>query len=112
MVNALEVFSTNDKTSIDKIESRNLDYFFTIQIGAFKTKMNPEVFKKINKVFGDQFNIYFDEKLQMDKYAIGRFKTFDEAFDMNERLLMEGFDDCFVIGVKESKVVPLSEIED
>ena len=112
LVNALEVFSTNDQTSIDKTESRNLDYFFTIQIGAFKTKMNPEVFRKINKVFGDQFNIYFDEKLQMDKYAIGRFKTFDEAFDMNERLLMEGFDDCFVIGVKESKVVPLMEIED
>jgi hypothetical protein len=111
LVNALEVFSTNDQTSIDKKESKELDYFFTIQIGAFKTKMNPEVFTKINKVFGNQFNIYFDEKLQMDKYAIGRFKTFNEAFDMNERLLMEGFDDCFVIAVKESKVVPMGETE-
>lgn len=74
--------------------------------------MNPDVYNKINKVFGDQFDIYFDEKLQMDKYSIGRFKTFDEAFEMNENLLIKGFDDCFVIGVKENKVVPLDEIDE
>lgn len=111
LVNALEVFSTTDQNSLDKTEVDDLDYFFTIQIGAFKTKMNPDVYNKINKVFGDQFDIYFDEKLQMDKYSIGRFKTFDEAFEMNENLLIKGFDDCFVIGVKENKVVPLDEID-
>ncbi len=112
LVNALEVFSTTDQNSLDKTEVDDLDYFFTIQIGAFKTKMNPDVYNKINKVFGDQFDIYFDEKLQMDKYSIGRFKTFDEAFEMNENLLIKGFDDCFVIGVKENKVVPLDEIDE
>ena len=110
LVDALELFSEEDESSIDSEESVELDHFFTIQIGAFRTKMDEEVYNEIKKVFGDRFNMYYDDNLQMEKYTIGNFKTYPEAAEMNLKLMESQFSDCFVIGVKNNKAVPVSEV--
>ena len=108
LVDALETVSDEEGLSIDNAVGMNP--FFTIQIGAFRTKMDEEVYKEIKKVFGDRFNMYYDDNLQMEKYTIGSFKTYKEAALLNLKLMESQFSDCFVIGVKDNKAVPVSEI--
>jgi len=108
LVNALEVVSDEEGLTMDS--GVGMNPFFTIQIGAFRTKMDEEVYKEIKKVFGDRFNMYYDDNLQMEKYTIGSFKTYQEAAVLNLKLMESQFSDCFVIGVKDNKAVPVSEI--
>jgi hypothetical protein len=54
--------------------------------------------------------MYYDDNLQMEKYTIGNFKTYPEAAEMNLKLMESQFSDCFVIGVKNNKAVPVSEV--
>jgi hypothetical protein len=72
--------------------------------------MDEEVYNEIKKVFGDRFNMYYDDNLQMEKYTIGNFKTYTEAAEMNLKLMESQFSDCFVIGVKNNKAVPVNEV--
>ena len=37
--------------------------------------MNDQTYDKITDAFGDQFQIFHDRNLEMDKYVLGRFKT-------------------------------------
>ena len=108
IVNALESVSDQEGLSMDN--GVGMNPFFTIQIGAFRTKMDEEVYKEIKKVFGYRFNIYYDDNLQMEKYTIGSFKTYQEAAVLNLKLMGSQFSDCFVIGVKDNKAVQVSEI--
>ena len=108
IVNALEAVSDEEGLIMDS--GVGMNPFFTIQIGAFRTKMDEEVYKEIKKVFGDRFNMYYDDNLQMEKYTIGSFKTYQEAAVLNLKLMESQFSDCFVIGVKDNKAVPVSEI--
>jgi hypothetical protein len=108
IVNVLEAVSDQEGLSMDN--GVGMNPFFTIQIGAFRTKMDQEVYNEIKKVFGDRFNMYYDDNLQMEKYTIGSFKTYQDAAVLNKKLMESQFSDCFVIGVKDNKAVPVSEI--
>ena len=108
IVNALEAVSDQEGLTMDN--GVGMNPFFTIQIGAFRTKMDEEVYNEIKKVFGDRFNMYYDDNLQMEKYTIGSFKTYQDAAVLNKKLMESQFSDCFVIGVKDNKAVPVSEI--
>jgi len=110
IVNALKVI-TEDKSSIlSEYQTSKLAYYYTIQIGAYKTQMNDQTYDKINDAFGDQFQIFHDRNLEMDKYVIGRFKTLEDAKEVNIKLLGQGFENCFPVGVKEEQVVPANTI--
>ena len=72
--------------------------------------MNDQTYDKINDAFGDQFQIFHDRNLEMDKYVLGRFKTLEDAKEVNKKLLVQGFENCFPVGVKEEQVVPANTI--
>lgn len=110
VVNALKVV-TEDKSSIlSGYQTSKLTHYYTIQIGAYKTQMNDETYNRINNTFGDQFQIFHDRNLEMDKYVIGRFKTLEDAKELNKELLDQGFENCFAVGVKEDQIVPANTI--
>ena len=112
IVSALKVI-TEDKSSIlSEYQTSKLSHYFTIQIGAYKTQMNDQTYNQINNAFGDQFQIFHDGNLDMDKYVLGRFKTLEEAREVNKKLLSQGFENCFAVGVKNEEVVPANEIND
>ncbi len=112
IVNALKVI-TEDKSSIlSEYQTTKLTHYYTIQIGAYKTQMNDQTYDKINNAFGDQFQIFHDRNLEMDKYVLGRFKTLEDAKEVNKKLLGQGFENCFPVGVKEEQVVPANTIRE
>jgi len=110
IVNALKVITEDKSFILSEDQTSKLAYYYTIQIGAYKTQMNDQTYDKINDAFGDQFQIFHDRNLEMDKYVIGRFKSLEDAKEANIKLLGQGFENCFPVGLKEEQVVPANTI--
>ena len=55
--------TTEDKSSILRNIDFKLAYYYTIQIGAYKTQMNDKLMIKL-MMFGDQFQIFHDRNLK------------------------------------------------
>ena len=67
---------------------------WTVQIGAFKKKVDMKKFEKLDNVFntnyGDGFNRYF----------AGVFTSTKEAQSYMKQMRQNGFDGAFVVGLK------------
>ena len=100
IINSLIALDNQGIESISKSEARKRGHYLTIQVGAFKYKMNDETLEFINTNYGDDFHIIKDKRLEYDLYMIGRYKSLTDIKKMNAIIRESGFSDCFIMGVE------------
>ena len=84
-----------------KSEARKRGHYLTVQVGAFRFRMNDETLEFINTNYGDDFHIIKDKRLEYDLYMLGRYKTLSDVKQMNAIIKEAGFSDCFIMGVEK-----------
>jgi hypothetical protein len=100
IMNSLIALDNQGIESISKSEARKRGHYLTIQVGAFRYKMNDETLEFINTNYGDDFHIIKDKRLEYDLYMIGRYKSLSDIKKMNAIIRESGFSDCFIMGVE------------
>jgi hypothetical protein len=100
IMNSLKALSDENIKSMSKSESRKIGHYLTVQVGAFRYKMNEETLDFINANYGDDFHIVKDKRLGYDLYMIGRYKSLSDVKKMNTIIKESGFSDCFIMGVE------------
>ena len=100
IMNSLIALDNQGIESISKSEARKRGHYLTIQVGAFRYKMNDETLEFINTNYGDDFHIIKDKRLEYDLYMIGRYKSLSDIKKMNTIIRESGFSDCFIMGVE------------
>jgi uncharacterized pyridoxamine 5'-phosphate oxidase family protein len=100
IMNSLRALSDENIKSISKSEARKRGHYLTVQVGAFRYKMNEETLDFINANYGDDFHIVKDKRLEYDLYMLGRYKSLSDVKKMNAIIKESGFSDCFIMGVE------------
>ncbi|MCH1612573.1 MAG: hypothetical protein L7S72_04680, partial [Flavobacteriales bacterium] len=68
IMNSLRALSDEKIKSMSKLEARKRGHYLTVQVGAFRYKMNEETLEFINANYGDDFHIVKDKRLEYDLY--------------------------------------------
>ena len=105
IMNSLRALSDENIESMSKSESRKIGHYLTVQVGAFRYKMNEETLDFINANYGDDFHIVKDKRLGYDLYMIGRYNSLSDVKKMNTIIKESGFSDCFIMGVENKDPV-------
>ena len=100
IMNSLIALDSKGIKSLTKSEARKRGHYLTVQVGAFRFKMNEETLDFININYGDDFHIIKDKRLDYDLYMLGRYKSLDDVKKMNAIIKESGFSDCFIMGVE------------
>jgi hypothetical protein len=100
IMNSLRALSDENIKSMSKSEARKRGHYLTVQVGAFRYKMNEETMDFINANYGDDFHIVKDKRLEYDLYMLGRYKSLSDVKKMNAIIKESGFLDCFIMGVE------------
>ena len=100
IMNSLRALSDENIKSMSKSEARKRGHYLTVQVGAFRYKMNEETLDFINANYGDDFHIVKDKRLDYDLYMLGRYKSLSDVKKMNSIIKESGFSDCFIMGVE------------
>ena len=100
IMNSLRALSDENIKSMSKSEARKRGHYLTVQVGAFRYKMNEETLDFINANYDDDFHIVKDKRLEYDLYMLGRYKSLFDVKKMNAIIKESGFSDCFIMGVE------------
>ncbi len=100
IMNSLRALSNENIKSMSRSDARKRGHYLTIQVGAFRYKMNEETLEFINANYGDDFHIVKDKRLEYDLYMLGRYKSLSDVKKMNTIIKESGFSDCFIMGVE------------
>lgn len=76
---------------------------YRVQLGAYKNKLSPSMFKKV----GDVIEMKTADGFY--RYASGLHKTLNSAASHRAELVLEGYTDAFITAYKNGKRIPLSE---
>ena len=107
-MSSLRALDISGVESLSKLEARRLGYYYTVQVGAFRTRMNEETLGFINNNYGNEFHIVRDKRLEYDLYMLGRYKDLSDVKKVNSIIREVGFSDCFMMGVE--KKIPVSAL--
>ena len=77
---------------------------YRVQLGAYRNKLSPTVFKKAGKV------IELKTEDGFYKYASGSYKTLDDAASHKAELVYEGYEDAFITAYQGGKRVSLHSV--
>tara|TARA_B100001093_G_scaffold54804_1_gene46396 strand:- start:114 stop:569 length:456 start_codon:yes stop_codon:yes gene_type:complete len=105
IMNSLIALDGKGIKSLTKSEARKRGHYLTVQVGAFRYKMNEETLDFINANYGDVFHIIEDKRLDYDLYMLGRYKSLSDVKKMNAIIKESGFSDCFIMGVENKAPV-------
>ena len=101
IMNSLRALNDENIKSMTKGEARKRGHYLTVQVGAFRYRMNDETLDFINTNYGDDFHIIKDKRLEYDLYMLGRYKSLEDVKQMNAIIKEAGFSDCFIMGVEK-----------
>tara|TARA_Y100000991_G_scaffold213789_1_gene200125 strand:- start:114 stop:1463 length:1350 start_codon:yes stop_codon:yes gene_type:complete len=101
IMSSLRALNNENIKSMTKAEARKRGHYLTVQVGAFRFRMNDETLEFINTNYGDDFHIIKDKRLEYDLYMLGRYKTLSDVKQMNAIIKEAGFSDCFIMGVEK-----------
>ena len=76
---------------------------YRVQLGAYKNKLSPSMFKNV----GNVIEMKTDDGFY--RYASGTHKTMNDAAHQRADLVLEGYSDAFITAYKNGKRIPLSE---
>ncbi|MBS1646936.1 MAG: hypothetical protein JST67_06310 [Bacteroidetes bacterium] len=98
--------SENNNTPTDNTANTttaNGKIIYRIQLGAYKNKLSPSVFKNAGKV------VEMKTEDGYYKYASGSFSSIAEAAGHKAELVYEGYEDAFIAAYQNGKRVPLDK---
>ena len=73
------------------------DNSYTVQLGAFKSVRNVEAFEKLIKSrFTLPIKTEFDDELGLYKVSVGKFNSKDEAYELRDFCVKNGYKDAWV----------------
>jgi hypothetical protein len=84
-------------------EHTNKGVIYRVQLGAYRNKLSPTMFKHAGKV------IELKTEDGFYKYASGSFKTLTDAASHKAELVYEGYEDAFITAYEKGKRVSLSQ---
>jgi hypothetical protein len=82
----------------------NKGIIYRVQLGAYKNKLSPTMFKKAGKV------LELKTEDGYYKYASGSYKTLADAAAHKADLVYEGYEDAFITAYEKGKRVPLNKV--
>jgi len=94
--------TTNDNSGNASNSSAN-NVVYRVQLGAYKNKLSPTMFKHAGKV------IELKTEDGYYKYASGAYKTIADAAAHKAELVYEGYEDAFITAYQKGKRVPLNQ---
>jgi hypothetical protein len=90
-------------SATDDVGAVNKGIIYRVQLGAYKNKLSPTMFKKAGKVLELKTEDgYF-------KYASGSYKTLADAAAHKADLVYEGYEDAFITAYEKGKRVGLNK---
>jgi hypothetical protein len=79
------------------------DIVYRVQLGAYKNRISPEIFKNAGTVV----ELKTDDNYH--RYATKGFKTIQGAANTKADLVLEGYGDAFITAYKDGKRIPMSD---
>jgi len=79
------------------------DIVYRVQLGAYKNRISPEIFKNAGTVV----ELKTDDNYH--RYATKGFKTIQSAANTKADLVLEGYGDAFITAYKDGKRIPMSD---
>ncbi|HTA62909.1 MAG TPA: SPOR domain-containing protein [Bacteroidia bacterium] len=104
-----EIAEANKKGAVDNSSSANESaavnkgIIYRVQLGAYRNKLSPTMFKHAGKV------IELKTEDGLYKYASGSYKTLADAAVYKAELVYEGYEDAFITAYEKGKRVSLSK---
>ena len=96
--------NTPGNTATNTTGNNNGPVIYRVQLGAYKNKLSPNVFKQAGKV------IELKTEDGYYKYASGSYKTLSDAATHKAELVYEGYEDAFITAYQNGKRVSLSSV--
>ncbi len=98
----------NTESTEKPLEEREItieEAFFAVQLLSSSSKINTEDLDDLDNSY-----IYTMEEGGLWRLLSGRFQSYDEAAEHRTNLSEIGYQDAFIIGVKDSSRIPVSEL--
>ncbi len=77
--------------------------YFAVQVGAFRSDINPSYFKGFAPVFIEK------TPDGLKKYTAGKFYTLDAAIIAREAIVSRGYKDAFIVAYYRGRRIPIKE---
>ena len=94
---------TKDSSNLISIPKKNNEVFYRVQLGAYKNKLSPAMFKNA----GNVIELVSEEGYH--RYVTGSYQSIEEAATARAELVLEGYPDAFISAYKQGKRISLSE---
>ncbi len=111
----IQAFNNGQKISLDrarKIEANvhgQGTVIFGIQVGAYSKPLSQQDYRKIFGRLGANYQISMIKKGQMYVYYVYAGTSYNQAKQMKAKVRNLGYNDAFIIALRDNKVIPLSE---
>lgn len=96
--------NTNNGSGSNDEGAVNKGIIYRVQLGAYKNKLSPAMFKKAGKV------LELKTEDGYYKYASGSYKSLADAAAHKADLVYEGYEDAFITAYEKGKRVPLNKV--
>ena len=98
--------NTNNNTTITNTDNNSTtkQVVYRVQLGAYKNKLSPSVFKQAGKI------LELKTEDGYYKYASGAYKTMADAAAHKAELVYEGYGDAFITAYQNGKRVALNTV--
>ena len=112
----IQAFNNGQKISIDR--ARQLETkvkgtgkaIFGVQVGAYSKPLSQENYRKLYGKLGANYQISMIKKGSMYVYYVYAGTTYPEAKQTKAKIHNLGYNDAFIIAIRDNKVIPLSQV--
>ncbi|MGM0407501.1 MAG: SPOR domain-containing protein, partial [Bacteroidota bacterium] len=94
----------NQKNPIPVNEKLPSGIIYMIQMGAFSSPKNPEIFKGL-----EPLTTIKNTNSEIRKYFAGKFRTVSQAEKSLPKVKSKGFKDAFIVAFKDGKTIPVNQ---
>ena len=100
---------TSAETSLqsvtEQLQETSDDYgvWFRVQIGAYEDR-------RIDKSLETTDQMTLEERDELQKVVLGRFRVYEDAKRLQEQLKGMGLDDAWIVSYKDGRRVPIEEV--
>ena len=112
----VQAFNNGQKISIDR--ARELEtkvketgkVIFGVQVGAYSKPLSQANYRKLYGKLGANYQISMIKKGSMYVYYVYAGTTYPEAKQTKAKIHNLGYNDAFIIAIRDNKVIPLSQV--
>lgn len=101
-INTPSIYNKTNPIPLNEELSPGIVYM--IQMGAFSSVKNPEIFKGL-----EPLSAIKNENSEIRKYFAGKFRTISEAEQNIPKVKSRGFKDAFIVAFHDGKIIPVKQ---